>query len=115
MKRTTAPWTTAIAAAALFALPPSVWAQTSTQPPAATAATQTQQTTADSPQEHIRAAEDALNSISPTAMTGKAKTQFAELKRHINALERAAAANDNASTTAQTKRDPSATAARDCR
>jgi hypothetical protein len=32
-----------------------------------------------------------LNSISPTAVTGKAKTRIAELKQHLNALESASA------------------------
>jgi hypothetical protein len=62
-----------------------------------------------SPQEHLRQAKTALDSIPATAVTGRARTQLAELKRHMNALERASAA-PSASTGAP--RATSGTAAR---
>jgi hypothetical protein len=91
MKRWTTLWTTAIAAAALFALPPTARAQATATPqtPASAVAQQAQQPA--TPDDHLRQAESALNSISPTAVTGKAKTRIAELKQHLNALERASA------------------------
>jgi hypothetical protein len=39
------------------------------------------------PQEHLRKADAALNDISADAITGNAKTQIAELKKHVNALQ----------------------------
>jgi hypothetical protein len=91
MKCWTTHWTTAIAAAALFALPTSARAQATATPqtPASAVAQQAQQPA--TPDDHLRQAESALNSISPTAVTGKAKTRIAELKQHLNALESASA------------------------
>jgi hypothetical protein len=91
MKCWTTHWTTAIAAAALFALPTSARAQATATPqtPASAVAQQAQQPA--TPDDHLRQAESALNSISPTAVTGKAKTRITELKQHLNALERASA------------------------
>ena len=113
MTRSTARWSTALAAAALLALPASAVAQTpgsqqpvpqepttqqpATQNPAATAPPQRDEQ--GSPQEHIRKAEEALNEIPATSLTGNTKARVAELKRHLNAIERAAAANDHASET----------------
>ena len=126
MKRSTARWSTALAAAALLTLPVGAVAQTpgSQQPEPQQPTTQqptTQQPTAGahaqhdqhgSPQEHIRKAEAALNDIPATSLTGAAKTRVAELKRHINAIERAAAANDKASETGAASRDDRASAPR---
>ena len=91
MKRWNTHWATAIAAAALFALPPSARAQSpaSPQTPASAAAQQSPQPA--TPQDHLRQAESALDSISPTAVTGKAKSRIAELKQHLSALQRASA------------------------
>lgn len=97
MKRSTARWTTSLAAAALLGLPTAGLAQTSatTQPPSTSAQQPTttpgaQPTQKTEAQEHLRQAKAALDSIAPTAVTGKAKTQLAELKRHLTALERTA-------------------------
>lgn len=89
MKRSTTRWTTAVAAAALLGLPAAGWAQTTTptQPPAATAAQTDKQPAAA--QEHLREAKTALNEIPATSVTGRARTQINELKRHLTALERA--------------------------
>ncbi|MEO8076734.1 MAG: hypothetical protein ABI818_10420 [Acidobacteriota bacterium] len=42
-----------------------------------------------SPQEHLRLAKAALDSISSSAVTGRARTQIADLKKHMSALEKA--------------------------
>jgi hypothetical protein len=56
-----------------------------------------------SPQEHLRQAKAALDAIQTTAVTGRAHTQLVELKRHLNALEKASAsASAAAGTTAET-------------
>ena len=96
MKRSTASWTTAVAASALLALPVGSWAQ---QPTPST--TPRQQTTgAPAPQtgrtpgadtqqgsanEHLRQAQSALADIPEASLTGTAKTRVAELKRHLSA------------------------------
>lgn len=52
------------------------------------------QTPADanaSPQEHLRQAKVALDGIQASAVTGRARTQIADLKKHLNALEKASA------------------------
>ena len=100
MKRFTASWTTAIAASALLAMPVGSGAQ---QPTPSTTPGQT--TGAPAPQtgrtpgaemkqgaanEHLRQAQSALADIPETSLTGTAKTRVAELKRHLNALEKAA-------------------------
>jgi hypothetical protein len=94
MKRSTR-WTTAIAATALLAVP--VAARAQAPAPATTAPTQGAQTPAasDTQQaassaEHLRQAEAALNDIPAASLTGAAETRVAELKRHINNLEKAA-------------------------
>jgi len=46
-----------------------------------------------SPQEHLRQARAALDSIPATAVSGRARTQLAELKRHMTALDRASSAS----------------------
>jgi hypothetical protein len=97
MMRSTARWTTGLAVAALLGLPATGRAQ-SEQPPAAPTSQQTPKTsvspsaTPDSPstaaQEHLRQAKSALDSVDQAAISGRARTQIAELKRHIVALER---------------------------
>jgi len=100
MKRSTASWTTAVAASALLALPVGSWAQqptpsTAPRPSAGAPSPQAERTPgADSKQgsanEHLRQAQSALADIPETSLTGTAKTRVAELKRHLNALEQAA-------------------------
>ena len=93
MKRSTSRWTTAIAAAALIGVPAAGWSQT---PPAASpppAAQRPADATAGSPAEHIRLAEAALNDIPASTLPASAKSRVADLKRHLNALERSAAAS----------------------
>jgi hypothetical protein len=91
MKRWTARWTTAIAAAALLTAPSMAFAQTSTaQTPPATASAQEEQPA--TPQDHLRKAEKALNDIPMSSVSGpQTKARLNELKNHLSKLERAAA------------------------
>jgi hypothetical protein len=103
MKRSTARWTTAVAAAALLAMPVGSWAQQTTpsttprqqapgapssQPSGRPAGAESQQGSAN---EHLRQAQSALADIPAASLTGTAKTRVAELKRHLNMLEQSAA------------------------
>jgi hypothetical protein len=97
MKRSTASWTTAIAASALLALPVGSWAQQptpSTSPRQTTGAPAPQTPGAEMQQgsanEHLRQAQSALADIPESSLTATTKTRVAELKRHLNALEQAA-------------------------
>jgi hypothetical protein len=47
----------------------------------------------------LRKAEEALNSISPTAVTGSAKARISELKQRVNALQQSVAAKSGARAT----------------
>ncbi len=91
MKRSTANWTTAIAASALLAMPVGSWAQQASPTPSQTsrpAGAQADQK--GSANEHLRQAEAALNDIPAASLTGTAKTKVAELKRHIATLNKSA-------------------------
>src|SRR5687768_8565485 len=86
MKRSTARWTTAIGVAALLAVPSSGFAQTAaapqTPPPASAQAAQPA-----TPQEHLRKAEEAVDAIPASAVTGQDKAKINDLKQRINKLE----------------------------
>ena len=98
MKRSTSGWTTAIAAAALIGIPAAGLAQTPdtphtpSQPPAtqspAAPSEQTAQSTANTPAEHIAAAKQALASIDASTVPASAKPQLAQLRTHLNNLEK---------------------------
>jgi hypothetical protein len=98
MKRSTSGWTTAIAAAALIGIPAASLAQTPdtphtpSQPPAtqspAAPSEQTAQSTANTPAEHIAAAKQALASIDASTVPASAKPQLAQLRTHLNNLEK---------------------------
>src|SRR5688572_3045640 len=103
MKRVNIRWTTAFAAAALIGLPASGWSQSASQPSQpsrpTTASPAAQQPPASgahaergSAQEHVRQAKMALNDIPTASVPARAKSRLAELKRHINSLEKSAAA-----------------------
>ncbi len=119
MKSSTARWTTACAVAACLATPTLGWSQTppTSQPPA----TQQQPSTPQQPstsksqqageaQEHLRQAQSALKDI-PATIPARAKSRVAELKRHLNMLEKSGgpasmpsgAAAPGAKTTARAK------------
>jgi hypothetical protein len=160
MTRSTAPWITSLAAAAVLALPLGTLAQTpapnpqQTPPPAeqpqqapqpapapteqpkqapqpAPAPTEqptqapqpapppteppqptppaTEQPSATpmpqaSPQDHLRQAKAALADIQDTTLTDTARTRLAELRRHMTALERAAAAPAQATAPSRSQR-----------
>ncbi len=95
MKRSTARWTTCLAAAALLGLPASGLAQTSaSQPPTSSAqqptTTPTDITQNQAAQDHLRQAKDALDAIAPSTLTGAASSQIITLKQHFATLDRLA-------------------------
>ena len=121
MNRSTARWTTALAAAALLGLPVSGAAQSSASTPAAQQPASAQppsqpqpetQSQAGSPQEHLRQAQAALKDIPAASLTGRAKTRVAELKQHLSTLEKTAGASNKASETGAANRSPRSTASR---
>ena len=89
MKRSTASWTTAIAASALLAMPVGSWAQQTSPTPLADVSRPRARRWMQkgSANEHLRQAEAALNDIPAASLTGTAKTKVAELKRHLATLE----------------------------
>jgi S-DNA-T family DNA segregation ATPase FtsK/SpoIIIE len=97
MKRSTARWTTALAAAALIGVPAAGWSQTppaaTSQPPAAQQPAEGAQAQHGAAAEHIRQAKTALNDIPSSTLPATATSRIAEVKRHLNALEKAAAAS----------------------
>jgi len=92
MKRSTAAWTVTATAAAFLALPPASAAQGATQPPATTQSSTQPATSATgdnaAAQEQLRQAQAALNDVTTVTLSARAKTQVAELKRRLTALER---------------------------
>jgi hypothetical protein len=98
MKRSTASWTTAIAASALLAMPVGSWAQQTS--PASSQTTSKPAGAQSSANEDLRKAEAALNDIPAASLTGQAKSRVAELKRHITALQRTSSAGKSASASA---------------
>ena len=98
MKRSTASWTTAIAASALLAMPVGSWAQQPSPTPSQTpsssrpagASSRPAPSAQDPATENLRKAEAALNDIPAASLTGTAKSRVAELKRHVKALESSA-------------------------
>jgi hypothetical protein len=89
MKRWTSTWA-AVLVAGFLAVPGTGLAQTPPAP-AASATTPLDKAEQGTPQEYLQKADAALNSISPTAVSGTAKAQIAELKKHVNALEKISA------------------------
>jgi hypothetical protein len=79
----------------LIGVPTAGWSQTpspaTSQP---SAAQQPADAKAGSPAEHIRLAEAALNDIPASTLPAQAKSRVGELKRHLNALEKSAAASE---------------------
>lgn len=114
MKRFTTTWMTAIASAILLALPSAGAAQTpppsnppaTAQPPATASSEARADATGDqaAAQEHLRQASAALDEVKTATLPARAKTQVAELKRRLNALERNAGPSDKASATGEANR-----------
>ena len=101
MKRSTARWTTAMAAAALIGLPSAGFAQTAAPqtPPSQTSPAQTTPTptptqgqtsssSATSPADHIREAKQALASIPSSAVPEASRGKLGQLKTHLNNLDK---------------------------
>jgi hypothetical protein len=86
MKRWTSTWS-ALVVAGFLVVPGTGFAQTPAEP-TASATTAQDKAEQGTPQEHLERVGAALNSISPTAASGKAKTQIAELKKRLHALEK---------------------------
>ena len=103
MKRSITRWITTLSTAAALGMPAMVLAQTPepqtppqqqtppSQPPAQAKPT-AQQPAPDAdkavtPEEHLRQAKAALDKIQPASLTGKARTQVGNLKRHMTTLE----------------------------
>ena len=100
MKRWTSTWA-ALVVAGFLVVPGTGFAQTPAAPtaPATTTQDKAEQGT---PQEHLERADAALKSISPTAASGKAKSQIAELKKRVNALQKLTANNPSGAAAAPT-------------
>jgi hypothetical protein len=100
MKRWTSTWA-ALVVAGFLVVSGTGFAQTPAAPtaPATTTQDKAEQGT---PQEHLERADAALKSISPTAANGKAKSQIAELKKRVNALQKLTASNPSAAAAAPT-------------
>ena len=117
MKRWTSTWT-AMLVVGFLAVPGIGLAQTSpaAAPSATSSATAQDKSAQGTPQEHLQEADAALNSISPTAVSGKAKSQIADLKKHVNSLQKMTAstsadASANANATSAAKWSTEAAAA----
>ena len=100
MKRWTSTWA-ALVVAGFLVVPGTGFAQTPVAPtaPATTTQDKAEQGT---PQEHLERADAALKSISPTAASGKAKSQISELKKRVNALQKLTANNPSGAAAAPT-------------
>ena len=100
MKRWTSTWA-ALVVAGFLVVSGTGFAQTPAAPtaPATTTQDKAEQGT---PQEHLERADAALKSISPTAASGKAKSQIAELKKRVNALQKLTASNPSGAAAAPT-------------
>src|SRR5207237_4217537 len=56
------------------------------------------------PEEHLRQAREALNGIKTTSVPARNRAQFAELRRHLAALETPTATGASSRTTSRTAR-----------
>ncbi|CAN5732809.1 hypothetical protein BH18ACI5_BH18ACI5_26110 [soil metagenome] len=91
MKRSIAAWTVTAAAAAILGLPPASAAQSAAQPPATAQSAQPPASAAGEnavAQAQLRRARAALDDVTTETLSVRGKTQVAELKRRLTALER---------------------------
>ena len=100
MKRWTSTWA-ALVVAGFLVVPGTGFAQTPAAPIASATTTQ-DKAEQGTPQEHLERADAALKSISPTAASGKAKSQISELKKRVNALQKLTANNPSGAAAAPT-------------
>ncbi len=127
MKRSITRWITTLSTAATLGMPAMVLAQTPepqtppqqqtpprqtrpeqtppSQPPAQAQPTAPDSDKAVTPEEHLRQAKAAFEKIQPASLTGKARTQVAELKRHLTTLEGIGAAKPADATQGKTARE----------
>src|SRR5690348_9286665 len=110
MKRSTARWTTAMAAAALIALPSAGFAQASANPqsqpqsqtepktsPPDRSASASQ--TANTPADHVREAKQALSEIQTSSVPASARGKISQIRTHLNNLEKEVASGSAAEST----------------
>jgi hypothetical protein len=113
MKRSTARWTTAIAASALIGLPAAGFAQATPQtPPSQTSPAQTTpaptstqgqtSSSATSAADHVREAKQALASVPPSSVPAASRGKLSQLKSHLDKLDRLVASGDQAATSGST-------------
>ena len=110
MKRSTARGTTAMAAAALIALPSAGFAQASASPqsqpqsqtepktsPPDRSASASQ--TANTPADHVREAKQALSEIQTSSVPASARGKISQIRTHLNNLEKEVASGSAAEST----------------
>jgi hypothetical protein len=85
MQRSISRWTTALAAAALLALPAAAGAQSQGEQQRPTSQNTA---TSDTPAAHVQAAKQALESIPKSSIPAADRAKFAQLRTHLNNLER---------------------------
>src|SRR6478736_5915411 len=86
MKRWTSTWA-ALLVAGFLAMPAAAQTPQTTAAPTTTAAPAQDKTDQGTPQEHLAKADAAVNSIATSAVSGRAKAQVAELKKHMSTLQ----------------------------
>src|SRR4051812_9811288 len=121
MKRSTARWTTAMAAAALIGLPAAGFAQTTPQTsPSQTSPAQTTSTptstqgqtsaSATTAADHVKEAKQALAAVPATSIPAASRSKLAQLKTHLNNLDKLVASGGppatSGSSTAATSESP---------
>lgn len=116
MKRSTARWTTAMAAAALIGLPATGFAQSTPQtPPSQTSPTTSSPTSsagqtsasATSAADHVREAKQALAAVPATSIPAESRSKLAQLKTHLNNLDRLVASGGQTATSGSSSKGAS--------
>jgi hypothetical protein len=98
MPRFIARWTVAAAAAGLMTLPAAALAQSTgssqppSQPPASQSATASSADQSATPADHVREAKQALDNIPKSSIPSADRAKFAQLRTHLNKLEKDVAA-----------------------
>ena len=87
MKRWTSTWA-ALLVAGFLAVPAAAQTPQTTAAPTTSAAPSQSTAAQGTPQEHLQKADAAVNSIPAGAVSGPAKAQIAELKRHMSTLQK---------------------------
>ncbi|MEO7792263.1 MAG: hypothetical protein ABIX28_22125, partial [Vicinamibacterales bacterium] len=87
MKRWTHTWA-ALIVAGFLTVPAAAQTPQTTAAPTTTATATSDKATQGTPQEHLQKADAAVSSIPASAISGKAKSQFSELKKHLSSLQK---------------------------